>query len=73
MNTQPQNPYHDLLRKVHQMRRAQKQAKQTKTRASIAAAEAAERAVDQFLEAVGNQAAQIRQLQMVSDEGKAGS
>ena len=73
MSTQPQNPYHNLLRMTYRMRRAQKQAKQTKTRTSILAAEAAERAVDQLLEAVGSQAAQVRQLQLVSDEGKAGS
>ena len=63
-NTPTQNPYHQFLRMVHKMRKNQKAFFQTKTRASLQAAQASEREVDKFLEAIGFQAAQVRQLQL---------
>ena len=71
-NTPPQSPYHQFLRLVHKMRQAQKNDLKFKSRQTAATRETTEREVDKFLEAVGLQAAQVRQMQLPSAPAEKG-
>lgn len=64
------NPYHDLLRKVWKMRKAQKDDAKYHSRATKSARENAEREVDKILDAVTNQSAKVKQMGMLLEDSK---
>ena len=56
------NPYHEFLRKVYRMRKAQKAFFQDHLQKDQRAAMDLEKEVDRWLESVGFQAAKVKQL-----------
>jgi hypothetical protein len=56
------NPYHEFLRMVYRMRRAQKDFFKTKSRERQAEAMKLEREVDEWLESTSLQSAKVKQM-----------
>jgi len=73
MTTAQRNPYHEFMRKVYRMRKAQKDDARFHSRATQAMRESLEREVDKWLESVGLQSAKAKQMGMALDEPKSES
>lgn len=61
-DTKPMNPYHQFLRMVWKMRKAQKDERIFHSRRTRAACDSIERDVDKWLETVGFASAKIKQM-----------
>jgi len=70
MTTNNTNSYHQFLRMVRKMRKAQKDFFKNKSQSGLGLALHAEREVDKWLESVGIDAAKIKQMALFPEDAE---